>query len=106
LGKKEVFQLKKYAIAIATVLTLSLTLLGVRMVMAGTGGTEFTEIYMMLQGWTQGFLGKTIALGCFLTGMAIGIVRQSLMSIALGVGGGMAVYYTPNIIDSIVTALL
>lgn len=94
--------MKKYAIAIAA----ALALLGVKMAIAGTGGTEFTEIYTMLQGWTQGFLGKAIALGCFLTGMAIGIVRQSLMSIALGVGGGMAVYYTPNIIDSIVTALL
>lgn len=73
---------------------------------AGTGGTEFTEIYTLVQGWTQGFLGKTIAVSAFLVGMAIGIVRQSLMSIALGIGGAMAIYYTPNIIDGIVTALI
>jgi len=94
--------LKKEVVIVSGVLLL----VWASAVMAGTGGTEFTEIYTMLQGWTQGFLGKAIALGCFLTGMAIGIVRQSMMSIALGIGGGMAVQYTPNIIDSIVTALL
>ena len=75
-------------------------------VLAGTGGTEFTEIYTTITGWTQGFLGKTLAVGAFLTGIAVGIVQQSLMAIVLGIGGAMAVYYTPNIIDSIVTALL
>jgi conjugal transfer pilus assembly protein TraA len=73
---------------------------------AGTGGTEFTEIWNTILGWTQGFLGKTLALGAFLTGIAIGVVRQSLMSIALGLGAAMAVYYTPDIINNIVAALL
>lgn len=86
--------------------TVSLMFVWATAVLAGTGGTEFTEVYTMLQGWTQGFLGKTIAIGCFLTGMAIGIVQQSLMAIALGVGAGMAVMYTPNIIDAMVTAMI
>ena len=73
---------------------------------AGTGGTEFTDLYMTMVGWSQGYLGKLIAIGSFLTGMAIGIVRQSLMAIALGIGSGMAVQYTPDIIESMVTALL
>ena len=73
---------------------------------AGTGGTEFTEIYTLILGWTQGFLGKTLAIGAFLVGIGMGIVRQSLMSIALGIGAGMAVYYTPNIINGIVAAVL
>lgn len=74
--------------------------------MAGTGGLEFEEIYSMLTDWTQGFLGKVIALGAFLAGVCIGIIRQSLMAIVLGVAGATAVYYTPNIIDGIVAALL
>lgn len=73
---------------------------------AGTGGVEFTEIYQTLLDWTQGTLGKVLALGTFLVGMGIGIVRQSLMPIALGIGAGMAVYYTPNIVDAIVTAMI
>jgi conjugal transfer pilus assembly protein TraA len=73
---------------------------------AGTGGTEFTAIYDTVIGWTQGFLGKTIAIAMFLTGIAMGIVRQSLMAIALGIGGAMGIYYTPDIIDGIVSALM
>jgi conjugal transfer pilus assembly protein TraA len=73
---------------------------------AGTGGTEFTDLYTTLQGWSQGYLGKTIALGAFIVGMGIGIAQQSIMAIALGIGAGMAVQYAPTIIDSMVTALL
>lgn len=75
-------------------------------VFAGTGGSEFQEIYSTLIDWTQGYLGKAMAAGIFLTGMAIGIVRQSLMAIVMGIGGGMAVNYTPSIIDAVVTALI
>ena len=74
--------------------------------LAGTGGTEFTDLYTTLQGWSQGYLGKTIALGAFIVGMGMGIARQSIMAIALGIGAGMAVQYAPTIIDSMVTAIL
>jgi len=73
---------------------------------AGTGGTEFQEIYTTLTDWTTGYLGKALAAGLFLTGMGIGIVRQSLAAIAMGIAGGMAVNYTPTILDSVVTALI
>jgi conjugal transfer pilus assembly protein TraA len=73
---------------------------------AGTGGTEFTDLYTTLQGWSQGYLGKTIALGAFIVGMGMGIAHQSIMAIALGIGAAMAVQYAPTIIDSMVTALL
>ena len=73
---------------------------------AGTGGSEFQEIYSTLTDWTTGYLGKAMAAGLFLTGMAIGIVRQSLMAIVMGISGGMAVNYTPEIIDAVVTALI
>ena len=85
---------------------ITMSLVWAQAVYAGSGGTEFTDIYSTLTGWSQGYLGKTIAIGAFITGMGIGIVRQSLMAIALGVGAGMAVQYTPSIIDSMVTALL
>jgi conjugal transfer pilus assembly protein TraA len=73
---------------------------------AGTGGTEFQEIYTTLTDWTTGYLGKALAAGLFLTAMAIGIVRQSLMAIVLGIGCAMAVNYTPTILDAVVTALI
>lgn len=73
---------------------------------AGTNGTEFQEVYDMIVNWTQGTLGKTIAVGTFLVGMGIGVARQSLMPIVLGIGSGLALYYTPNIVDNIVVAFM
>ncbi len=74
--------------------------------LAGTGGTEFQEIYTTLTDWTTGYLGKALAAGIFLVGVAMGVVKQSLMGIVLGIGGAMAVNYTPNILDAVVTALI
>ncbi len=98
--------LKKIFMKDTVFVPISFVLLWASAVWAGSGGTEFTDIYTTLTGWSQGYLGKTISVGAFLTGMGIGIVRQSLMAIALGIGAGMAVQYTPDIIDSMVTALL
>jgi conjugal transfer pilus assembly protein TraA len=72
---------------------------------AGTD-TTFGSIYQTLSDWTQGSLGMTIAVGTFLVGMGIGIVRQSLMSIALGIGGALALSYTPTIMSGIFTGLM
>ena len=86
--------------------SIVLLMLCVSSVWAGTGGTEFTDLYTTIQGWSQGYLGKTIAIGAFIVGMGIGIAQQSIMAIALGIGAAMAVQYAPNIIDSMVTALI
>jgi conjugal transfer pilus assembly protein TraA len=75
-------------------------------VMAGTGGTEFNDIYTLLIGWSQGTLGKIIALGMFLVGLSAGIVNQSIVSVVVGLGGALAVYYGPTIINNVVTALI
>jgi conjugal transfer pilus assembly protein TraA len=73
---------------------------------AGTGGTEFQDIYDTLTQWSQGALGKTISAGAFLTGIAMGVVRQSIISVVTGIGAALAVNYTPTIIDSVVTAVI
>ena len=75
-------------------------------VMAGTGGTEFNDIYTLLIGRSQGTLGKIIALGMFLVGLSAGIVNQSIVSVVVGLGGALAVYYGPTIINNVVTALI
>jgi conjugal transfer pilus assembly protein TraA len=73
---------------------------------AGTGGTEFSAIYDTLTGWTSGALGKTIAAGAFLTGIAMGVVKQSIIAVVTGISTALAVNYTPTIIDAVVTALI
>lgn len=74
---------------------------------AGNGGTtEFGGLYDLLVGWAEGTLGKVIAVSMFLIGVATGVARQSLMAIAIGIGGAVAVAYTPTVIDGIVTAMM
>jgi conjugal transfer pilus assembly protein TraA len=74
--------------------------------MAGTGGTEFDDIYTLLVGWTQGALGKVIALGMFMVGLAAGIVNQSIVAVVIGIGGALALYYAPTVISGVVSALV
>ncbi|MDP1773972.1 MAG: TraA family conjugative transfer protein [Methylobacter sp.] len=73
---------------------------------AGTGGTEFDDIYTLLVGWTQGTLGKIIALGMFMVGLSAGIVNQSIVSVVIGIGGALALYYGPTVINGVVAALI
>lgn len=89
-----------YALAATMVLTSA------AMVWAGTGGSEFSTIYAQLQEWFQGNLGKTIALTGLGVGLGMGVVRQSVMAVVLGVSMGLGVYYGPTIIDSVVLAVL
>jgi len=74
--------------------------------MAGTGGSEFNEIWVTLTDWVEGTLGRIIAAGIVVVGIVAGIVRQSLMAFAIGIGGGMGLYNTPNIIEEIMSATL
>ena len=89
----------------AYLLLISLTVLP-SMAMAGTGGAEFEEIWITLQDWIEGTLGRIIAAGIVIVGIVAGIARQSLMAFAIGIAGGMGLYNTPTIIDEIMGATL
>tara|TARA_R110002095_G_scaffold6510_1_gene13009 strand:+ start:196 stop:537 length:342 start_codon:yes stop_codon:yes gene_type:complete len=70
------------------------------------GGTEFDSIWNTLLDWTQGQLGKVIAVAMILVGLIGGIARQSLMAFAVGIAGGMGLYNAPDIIDAIFSATI
>ena len=74
--------------------------------LAGTGGTEFDAIWVTLTDWMQGTLGKIASGAMILVGIIAGVARQSLMSFAVGVGGGIGLYNTPTVIDNVMTATL
>jgi conjugal transfer pilus assembly protein TraA len=74
--------------------------------MAGTGGTEFDDIYTLLVGWTQGTLGKIISLSMLLVGLAGGIVNQSIISVVVGIGGALVLYYAPTVVNGVVAATI
>ena len=75
-------------------------------VFAGTGGTEFTQLYDLLTGWTTGVLGKSIALAAFLVGMGFTVVQQSLVPVAVGIGAAAALAYTPAVLDGIIVGII
>lgn len=73
---------------------------------AGTGGTEFDEIWITLSDWVEGTLGRIVAAAIVVVGIVAGIVRQSLMAFAIGIAGGMGLYNTPGIIEEVMSATL
>ena len=73
---------------------------------AGIGGDAFTDVWDTLKDWTQGTLGRIVAGAMVLVGIVGGIARQSLMAFALGIGGGMGLYNTPTVVESVMSATL
>lgn len=73
---------------------------------AGGGGAEFDDVWSTLREWTEGTLGRIVAGAMILVGIIGGIARQSLMAFAMGVAGGMGLYNTPTIIETIMSATL
>ena len=73
---------------------------------AGTGGAAFPDVWDTLKDWTQGTLGRIVAGAMVLVGIVGGIARQSLMAFALGIGGGMGLYNTPTVVESVMSATL
>lgn len=74
--------------------------------LAGTGGTTFDPVWNDLKEWMQGTLGRIIAAAMVIVGIIAGVARQSLMAFAVGLFGGFGMYYTPDILESIVQATI
>ena len=62
---------------------------------AGTNAAEFDEIWATVKGWAQGQLGRVICGAMMVVGLVQGISRQSLMTFATGMGGGLGVGNNP-----------
>jgi len=102
---KEIMNRKNLAVLAATAVVAG-AVIAPDLVLAGTGGTEFDSVWVTLTDWMQGTLGKIAAGAMILVGIIAGVARQSLMSFAVGVGGGIGLYNTPTIIDNVMTATL
>lgn len=84
---------------------LAVTALAVTAAHAGTD-TTFDDINTMMSDWSTGSLGKTLALATFVVGIGMGVVRQSVMAAAVGVGSALVMNYGPAVIDATFTALI
>lgn len=87
-------------------LTLVISFMFANQAYAGTGGTEFDDVWTTITDWTQGTLGRIVAGAMILVGIVGGIARQSLMAFAMGIGGGVGLYNTPTVVESIMTATI
>ena len=72
--------------------------------MAGTGGSEFSDVATLLEEWSQGVLGKILALGALIVGIAFGLVRQSVVAAVIGISMAIVLQYGPDVIEGIVTS--
>lgn len=75
-------------------------------VFAGTDGTQFEELYTMIKGWTNGYLGRSIALVFLLIGLGVGVLRGSIISAVGCIAAAMCLLIAPSVIESIITATI
>lgn len=68
---------------------------------SGSQGDELTGVFDWLVAMAQGSLGKTLTMLFIVTGIAAGIIRQSLFSFIVGVGAGIGIYVSPDVINAL-----
>jgi conjugal transfer pilus assembly protein TraA len=94
-------------IQLAAVAGVSLLVCG--MVMAGadtTFGSATTGPVGTLTSWLQGSMGRLFAVGALAVGLAVGIVQQSIMSVAVGTGIALAASAGPAALSAIFSAAI
>ena len=74
--------------------------------LATAADTDFSAVVTQLTNWTDGSLGKVLALAIFVVGMAAGVIRQSLMAAVAGIAGAMVLSYGPAIITNVFGATI
>ena len=81
-------------------------LVAVMQLMAHAGSDDtFDDWVTEMSGWLQGSLGKGVSIAFVLVGIVMGVVRQSLMAFAIGVGAALGLNYTPDVISGMFTAV-
>lgn len=105
-GVKRVCEDKSNRKLAGQLLTLCVICVAANYSHAGTGGDEFDTIWVTLSEWMQGTLGRVVSGSMVLVGIVGGVIRQSVMAFATGVGGGIGLYNTPKVIEAIMTATL
>ena len=98
--------IRQHKASIIALMFASVCMLFAQETLAGTDGSDFDDIWTKLAAWSQGSLGKVIAMGAFIVGLAIGVIQQTVMAVVVGVAMALSLYYGPTIIGSVVSALI
>lgn len=91
-------------VLIAAVLASGAAVAGTDTTFGATTGT--TGPLGMMSSWLTGSMGKMFAIGALAVGLGIGIVKQSVMSVAIGTGIALSASAGPAVLSSIFSATL
>ena len=75
-------------------------------VLAGTTGGEFGPLYNLVKGWSEGYLGRTLAIAAFLVGAIVGFAKSTAMPALIGIVFAVLFAIGPGIIDGIASAVI
>lgn len=81
-------------------------MLSAEFAMAAKTGSEFQKFANMVKGWAEGYLGMALALTAFLIGLAVGLMKQTVMPAIVGLGVALFATMGPGIIMSMFTAVI
>ena len=73
--------------------------------LAGSDST-FSGPVTTMTNWLTGSMGKLFSVGALAVGLGIGIVKQSVMSVAIGTGMALAASAGPGVMTTIFAATL
>jgi conjugal transfer pilus assembly protein TraA len=85
---------------------LAFVLGALNLAQAGVTGTEFQGLYQLVFDWTTGYLGKAIAIGAFLVGAMVGVVKSTIMPALVGIVFAVLFSVGPTIIGNMMTAVI
>lgn len=70
---------------------------------AWAAGSGFDRLQSTLSQWVTGSLGKSLALGFLLIGLASGLLRGNLSAAVVALGAALTLVVGPEIIESVFT---
>lgn len=71
-----------------------------------TFGTSTTGPLGTLTNWMTGSMGQLFAIGALAVGLGVGIVKQSIMAVVIGIAVALAASTGPTVLAAIFTAVL
>lgn len=92
------------AVDAKTAIVLGLTAAVVAQTAMAGADTTFGTISTLIKGWTEGSLGDLVSLGTLAVGLTMGIVKQTLMPVAIAAGIAVAANYGPTVVTGIAAA--
>ncbi|MGP3505454.1 TraA family conjugative transfer protein [Paracidovorax citrulli] len=95
-------QLKSLAAPVLLALTIAAALAPMQ-ASAGAGGTEFTQVYDQLTGWSNGTLGKVLGIAALLVGLGVGVIKQSVIAAVVGIAMALTAGFGPGVIDGVIS---